>query len=132
MHKNHPLSRHKKIKLSELAAEPFIIHNRHDSPVGSYDFIVHLCEQNGFTSKIVSQPRFVDTVPILVESELGISILPKSFEAISSPTLHFIEIDGENGHHCELVLAWKKNNLNPSFQLFFDALTNLNDSFVVI
>jgi DNA-binding transcriptional LysR family regulator len=122
MHKNHPLSGHKKIKLSELANEPFIIHNRHASPVGSYDFIVHLCEQSGFTPRIVNQPRFVDTVPVLVESEIGISILPKSFEAVSSSSLCFVEIDGAVDSDCELVIAWKKNNLNPSIQLFLDVL----------
>lgn len=89
MHKNHPLVNNKKITLSDVAQEPFIIHNRHDSPVGSYDFIVQICEQHGFTPKIISQPRFVDTVPILVESEMGISILPKSFETISSSSLRF-------------------------------------------
>jgi DNA-binding transcriptional LysR family regulator len=122
MHKTHPLANNKKIKLEGLAKEPFIIHNRHDSPIGSYDFIVHLCEQNGLTPRIVSQPRFVDTVPILVESELGISILPKSFEAVSSPSLRFIEIDGLEGHDFELVMAWKKNNLNPSISLFLNVL----------
>lgn len=127
MHKNHPLSSHKKIKLSDLATEPFIIHNRHDSPVGSYEFIVHLCEQSGFTPRIVSQPRFVDTVPILVESEIGISILPKSFETISSHSLRFIKMDGVKDNDCELVIAWKKDNLNPAIQLFLDVLTSIND-----
>jgi len=126
MHKNHPLANYKKIKLPDLATEPFIIHNRHDSPVGSYDFIVHLCEQSGLTPRIVSQPRFVDTVPILVESEIGISILPKSFEAVSSPSLRFIEIDGLEGHDFELVMAWKKNNLNPSISLFLNILSEMN------
>ncbi|MEH7073481.1 LysR family transcriptional regulator [Neobacillus drentensis] len=122
MHKNHPLSSKEKIKLSDLATEPFIIHNRHASPVGSYDFIVHLCEQSGFTPRIVNQPRFVDSVPILVESEMGISILPKSFEAFASASLSFIEIEGAKNHDCELVAAWKKNNLNPSIQLFLEVL----------
>jgi DNA-binding transcriptional LysR family regulator len=126
MHKNHPLANNKKIKLADLATEPFIIHNRHDSPVGSYEFIVHLCEQSGLTPRIVSQPRFVDTVPILVESEIGISILPKSFEAVSSPSLRFIEIDGLEGHDFELVMAWKKNNLNPSISLFLNILSEMN------
>jgi len=126
MHNNHPLANYKKIKLPDLATEPFIIHNRHDSPVGSYDFIVHLCEQSGLTPRIVSQPRFVDTVPILVESEIGISILPKSFEAVSSPSLRFIEIDGLEGHDFELVMAWKKNNLNPSISLFLNILSEMN------
>jgi len=124
MHKNHPLSSHKKIRLSDLATEPFIIHNRHDSPVGSYEYIVHLCEQSGFTPRIVSQPRFVDTVPILVESEIGISILPRSFEAISSPSLRFIKMDGVKDNDCELVIAWKKDNLNPAIPSFLSVLTS--------
>jgi DNA-binding transcriptional LysR family regulator len=124
MNKNHPLANHPKIRLADLATEPFIIHNRHDSPIGSYDFIVHLCEQNGLTPRIVSQPRFVDTVPILVEAEMGISILPKSFEAVSSPSLRFIEIDGLEGHDFELVAAWKKKNLNPSISIFLEVLAN--------
>ncbi|MGI8384251.1 LysR family transcriptional regulator [Robertmurraya sp. P23] len=122
MHKNHPLVNNKKITLSDVAQEPFIIHNRHDSPVGSYDFIVQICEQHGFTPKIVSQPRFVDTVPILVESEMGISILPKSFETISSSSLRFVEIDQFDDQDFELVIAWKKNNLNPSLSLFLKVL----------
>jgi DNA-binding transcriptional LysR family regulator len=124
MHKNHPLSSKRSIQLSELAKEPFIIHNRHDSPVGSFDLIVHLCEQSGFTPNIVSQPRFVDTVPVLVEAEMGISILPKSFEAISSPVIRFLEIDDINNENdFELVIAWKKNNLNPSISIFLDVLS---------
>ncbi|MBT2653969.1 LysR family transcriptional regulator [Bacillus sp. ISL-18] len=126
MNENHPLASRKTIKLVDLETEPFIIHNRHDSPIGSYDFIVHLCEQNGLTPRIVSQPRFVDTVPVLVESEIGISILPKSFEAVSSPSLRFIEIDGMEGHDFELVMAWKKNNLNPSISMFLDVLAESN------
>ena len=93
--------------------------------MGSYDFIVHLCEQSGFTPRIVNQPRFVDTVPVLVESEIGISILPKSFEAISSSSLRFVEIDGVKESDCELVLAWKKNNMNPSIQLFLNVLKSV-------
>jgi DNA-binding transcriptional LysR family regulator len=110
MHKNHPLSSKKKIKLSDLASEPFIIHNRQASPVGSYDFIVHLCEQSGFTPSLVNKPRFVDT------------ILPKSFEAYSSSSLRFVEMEGVKNHDCELVVAWKKNNLNPSIPLFLEVL----------
>lgn len=72
----------------------------------------------------MSQPRFVDTVPILVESEIGISILPKSFEAVSSHSLRFIEIDGIEGHDFELVAAWKKNNWNPSIPIFLEVLAN--------
>jgi hypothetical protein len=80
------------------------------------------CEQSGFTPRIVNQPRFVDTVPVLVESEMGISILPKSFEAYSSSPLRFVEMEGVKNHDCELVVACKKNNLNPSIPLFLEVL----------
>jgi hypothetical protein len=50
------------------------------------------------------------------------SILPKSFEAFSSSSLLFIEIGDLKNQDCELVIAWKKNNLNPSISLFLDVL----------
>lgn len=120
--RGHPLAEKQKIQLADLAEEPFIIHNRHDSHVGSFHFIVQLCEKSGFTPKIVSQPRFVDTVLILVEAELGIAILPKDFEPRSNPAIHFIEIEEVDNSTFELAVAWKKTNMNPSIPIFLKEL----------
>lgn len=123
--RNHRLASHSVVKLSELADEPFIIYNRHENHVGSFHIIVQLCEKNGFTPKIVSQPRFVDTVLILVESGMGIAIMPKSFETESNPALRFVEIDGVGDLYFELAAAWKKGNINPSIPLFLEQLEAL-------
>ncbi|MEH7083254.1 hypothetical protein V7139_11025 [Neobacillus drentensis] len=40
----------------------------------------------------------------------------------SSSSLKFVEIEGVKNHDCELVVAWKKNNLNPSISLFLEIL----------
>ncbi|MEB3103605.1 LysR family transcriptional regulator [Ferviditalea candida] len=128
-HKNHPLASQSSIKLSDLSDEPFIIHNRHDSPIGSYDYIVKLCESSGFIPRIVSQPRFVDTVLILVEAEIGIAVLPRSFKLMSDANLRFLEIETEEDKYFELVVAWKKMNVNPSIPIFLQVLSQLHPGF---
>lgn len=120
--RSHPLAEQRKIRLVDLAEEKFIIHNRLDSHVGSFHYIVQLCEKSGFTPNIVSQPRFVDTVLILVEAELGIAILPKDFESRTNPTIQFIEIEEADNNTFELAIAWKKTNMNPSIPIFLKQL----------
>ncbi|WP_123039630.1 LysR family transcriptional regulator [Cohnella candidum] len=119
---DHPLANRAALNLSELADEPFIIYNRQDNHVGSFHYIVQLCEKSGFTPKIASQPRFVDTVMILVEAGLGIAILPKDFEMSASSSLRFVEIEDSEDGSFELAVAWKKGNLNPSIPLFLEEL----------
>ena len=120
MHRNHPLAHRSSIHMAELSHEPFVIHNRHDSPVGSYDHIVRLCQQSGFAPHVVSHPRFVDSVLVLVESEIGIGVLPSDFEAYASPQIRFVPIEGVEDNHFELAIAWKETNMNPSVALFLD------------
>jgi len=125
MLRSHPLAEQDKLRLADLAEESFIIYNRHDSHVGSFHFIVQLCENSGFTPKIVSQPRFADTVLILVEAGMGIAILPKDFEASSHSELRFIEIDDVDDHLFELAVAWKMTNINPSIPIFLEVLDTM-------
>lgn len=122
---DHPLADKSSLKLAELAEESFIIYNRHDSHVGSFHYIVQLCEKSGFTPKIASQPRFVDTVMILVEAGLGIAILPRDFGMLASPALRFVDIEDAGDSAFELAVAWKADSLNPTVPLFLEELEAL-------
>ncbi|MCL6600473.1 MAG: LysR family transcriptional regulator [Alicyclobacillus macrosporangiidus] len=121
LHRQHPLASRQHLRISELKDEKFIIHNRQDSPVGFFDFTLQLCAKNGFTPNIVSQPRFVDTVLVLVESDIGIALLPKSLEQhYSTPNLKFIPLADCEEHSLDLVMVWKNDNQNPSLPIFLN------------
>ncbi|KAB3535389.1 LysR family transcriptional regulator [Alkaliphilus pronyensis] len=120
MHCDHPLADKKSISLSALADESFIVLNRHESPQG-FNKTLLMCTNNGFNPNIVSEPKLIQTVLLLVDSGMGIAILPNSLKLQSSPSLRFIDIEGEQAED-ELVIAWKKSNTNPSIPLFLNQL----------
>lgn len=120
LHNEHPLAHRDRISISELAKERFIVLNKEESPQG-YNQTLLICANNGFFPNICREPRLLHTVLLLVESGMGIAILPKSLRLHSSPSLRFIDIDGEKNEY-DLVVAWKKNNGNPSIQLFIKEL----------
>jgi len=120
MYCDHPLANKDRIKLSDLSNEDFIVLNKEESPQG-YNQTLLICANNGFTPNIVSEPRLLSTVLMLVDAGMGIAILPRSLENNASPSLRFIDIEGERIEH-ELVVTWKKSNTNPSIALFLKEL----------
>ncbi|MCC5912360.1 MAG: LysR family substrate-binding domain-containing protein [Clostridiaceae bacterium] len=123
MHCDHPLANTNSIDLAELANENFIALNRKESPQGFHQTLM-ICADKGFSPNIVSEPRLLHTVLLLVDSGMGIAILPKSLQLHSSPSLRFIDIEGKKVEHA-LVVAWKKSNINPSIPLFLQEIESL-------
>ncbi|WP_432664312.1 LysR family transcriptional regulator [Wukongibacter baidiensis] len=120
MYCDHPLADKSSIKISDLTDESFIVLNRKESPQG-FNQTLLICANNGFSPNIVSEPRLLSTVLMLVDAGMGIAILPKSLQLNSSPSLRFVDIEGEKDDN-ELVVAWKKSNTNPSISLFLNEL----------
>lgn len=120
MYRDHPLADKSSIKISDLADERFIVLNRQESPQG-FNQTLLICANNGFSPNIVSEPRLLSTVLMLVDTGMGIAILPKSLKLYSSPSLHFVDIEGDQDEY-ELVVAWKKTNMNKSISLFLNEL----------
>ncbi|SCY96349.1 LysR family transcriptional regulator [Alkaliphilus peptidifermentans] len=123
MHCDHPLANEDSINLSRLSDENFIALNRHESPQG-YNKTLLMCANSGFSPNIVSEPKLIQTVLLLVDSGMGIAILPNSLKLQASSSLHFIDIEGERAKD-ELVVAWKKSNTNPSIPLFLDEVESV-------
>ncbi|MEH7098291.1 LysR family transcriptional regulator [Neobacillus vireti] len=120
----HPLADYKKISISSIALEPFIVINQEVSPDG-YHHIVELFNKHGLSPTIVREVSHFETVLLMIEAGIGISILPK---AISNPpsTLRFIELE-EKIDETDFIIAWNRNNHNPFISLFtkeFDSFMN--------
>jgi len=127
VHSEHPLADKESINIADLSQERFIALSRHESPQG-FNKTLLMCANNGFTPSIVSEPRLIQTVLLLVDAGMGIAILPKSLKHQSSPSLRFIDIEGEQSKD-EMVVAWKKANKNPSIDLFLNELNSVQSYF---
>lgn len=134
MHCEHPLANRSSIAIADLSEERFITVNRQESPQG-FNKTLLMCANSGFSPNIVSEPKLLHTVLLLVDAGMGIAILPKSLKLYSSPSLRFIDIEGEKAED-ELVVAWKKTNPNASIPLFLKELdavkSQYNGDFTVV
>ena len=79
--RSHRLARRKCLKLAELAEEPFIIH----APVSTLHWTVLLaCQKAGFAPLVTQQAIQVQTILCLVQSGLGISLVPARMARVHS------------------------------------------------
>ena len=118
--KNHPLANSATIDFSALRKEPFIMYDQSESPRW-FELVMQICASRGFMPKIVNTPRLMETLLMLVDAGLGISIVPNSHKNCGIPGLRFIDIHGDDAR-IDVSVAWKKATTNPSVPLFLDTL----------
>lgn len=80
---------------------------------------IEFCRQHGFQPKLLFAPD-IDTVTLLVEAGIGISFTYGKSIGSYNPALKFIPIkkDDVMTFSPKLVLAWNRDNHNPSVQKF--------------
>lgn len=88
----HPLQDKTRVKLDEFANEPFISIKKGNSLRKSVDEIF---KSEGFRLNVAFEGEEVHTVAGLVESGLGVSLVPK-IKGIEQYDLHMIEVDTPN------------------------------------
>jgi DNA-binding transcriptional LysR family regulator len=120
MHQGHPLANRSSINIAELAQESFVMLERHESPQG-FDLLLAACSNHGFSPNLVNMASRIEAVLMMVDAEIGITILPKYLQLQASPTLRFIDIEGDK-HVVDVLASWKKSNKNPSLALFIEEL----------
>jgi DNA-binding transcriptional LysR family regulator len=73
----HELAKNKKVRLSELSGQDFVIYDRVYAP-GFHDLVVGMLRQAGIVPNVRQLASEMPTLVALVAAEMGISILPAS------------------------------------------------------
>jgi DNA-binding transcriptional LysR family regulator len=115
----HPLAQHKKVRLDELAAEPFVSFKKR---YGMRMLMEQFCQKAGFNPLIKFEGGDVATIIGLVSSSLGVALIPKMV-GIDSNKIKVLPIS-EPLCNREIGLAWlQERNLPPSVALFREFLS---------
>jgi DNA-binding transcriptional LysR family regulator len=77
----HRLARMRTVHLARCAGEPFVLFARRTAPT-LFDQITAMCGEAGFTPRVVHEAQEWHTISALVAAGLGISIAPRSVEAL--------------------------------------------------
>lgn len=116
----HSLSSQKQIFFAALANESFILHPRGEGPI-LYDLIVNLCEQGGFTPKIVQEALTNQTRVSLVSAGVGITFVPHSVQSLMNANVVYKTLE-ESDLKLQLAAAWRFDNSSPVLRSFISVL----------
>jgi DNA-binding transcriptional LysR family regulator len=114
----HALAKRKRLPLSALAQEPFVLFPRHRAP-GFFDQLMNLFHEAGFVPKVVQEGNLLD-ITSLVAAGFGVSVLPSSLPKAHAQKLAVRAIVGEP--QTELFVAWRKSADNPTVATFLDVV----------
>jgi DNA-binding transcriptional LysR family regulator len=116
----HPLVRRKRIRLEELAEDPFVFYTRSSGPA-VHDTIVGYCRAAGFTPRIEQEAADVQTIVSLVAAGLGVSLLIAPTPPSNPDAVVYRELS-DDLPPWQLSVAWSPDNRSPVLARFLDLL----------
>ncbi|MBP2644049.1 MAG: transcriptional regulator AlsR family [Firmicutes bacterium] len=122
---DHPFASTGAIEWSSLTDIPFVTLARRLAPL-QFDQTMRVCSTRGFFPQNVREVNSADAALVSVESEIGLTILPRYFELYGYPGLCFINIGGPDAQ-LDVGLTWNKENNNPSLSLFIKEIISHTD-----
>ena len=117
---NHPITANNFVNMGQLANESFILFPNTKSQM-YYQQILNICGDCGFSPTISHRSIHGPTIFKLVESGLGISIVPQSLKDEHNYKIRFIDLV-DVPHQTELFAVWNKDNRNGALPFFLDLL----------
>lgn len=120
----HPLAAQTEIALATLAAEAFILFPRPLAPQ-IYDQIISMCQQAGFSPKIVQEAMQMQTIVSLVAGNIGVAIVPISLQNMQRTGVAYKPLQGQTPYS-EIALAWR-TQFPPVVQQFLAVLQQQTD-----
>ena len=125
MRADNPLAAPEELRFADLAAEPFVMLSERES-FGFFNRVVNICLSRGFKPNIASAPTLLETVLMLVNAGIGVTLLPGTTELGSYPNLKYISLAGEDAD-IDMVVAWKKDNQNPALSVFLEQMRKVSN-----
>ena len=123
----HPLLAKTKLKLSDLAKEPFVMYSAQAVP-GLHAMALLACQQAGFVPKVQQEAVQVQTVVSLVESGLGVALVPSVATRHAMPRVVFRKVHGPGANtEIGIALLWRPDTETPAARRFRQTLASLEN-----
>lgn len=116
----HPLAKERKIELQKLSTESFVLFHRVGAP-GLFDEAVGMCRQAGFTPDVRHETDLMTTVFLLVESGLGVSLVPSRARGLEQQKTLRRPLTVQSNSLC-LCAIWPRRSQNPTVEAFLEIL----------
>lgn len=114
----HPLAQRRRLPLSALAGEAFVLFGRQLNPL-FHDEVISACHDAGFSPDVVQEAGEMPTIVSLVAAGLGVSLVPASMERLRSDGIAYVPMQGP-GVRITIALAWRREHPSPLVQHLID------------
>ncbi|MES2973769.1 MAG: LysR substrate-binding domain-containing protein [Pseudomonadota bacterium] len=115
---DHSLARRESLALADLAGEAFISYSA--DAAGLHAHLMSACEAAGFAPRVAQEATQVPTVLALVESGLGIALVPEVMRGHRAPAIAYRELQGDGSAETTLALAYIAGSESPAAQRFIE------------
>jgi DNA-binding transcriptional LysR family regulator len=117
---SHPLGGRANLRLEELSGEAFVMYARVEA-AGLHASAMAACEAAGFAPDIRQEATQVATLLALVESGLGVALVPEVMRGQRAPQVVYCDLaDASDTVNTTLVLAYEAGNETPAAQRFIE------------
>ncbi|KST61894.1 LysR family transcriptional regulator [Mastigocoleus testarum] len=117
---NHPLVTQSEVEVEQLENEAFITFQRNRG-CGIYDRIIAVCQNAGFSPRVIQEADEMQVILGFVAAGLGISLLSASVENFHRPGVTYRKLHSSTPK-VSLALAWRKENSSVVRQNFIQVV----------
>lgn len=111
MHKSHPMAGEEMVSLSDFREEPFVLMDPKASML-DFEMVSDMCAQHGFFPNVAHKANTLQNVMMMVECQVGVSVLASHMRQFASDYLRFVKIAGFEVFF-KVICAWRRG-MNPS------------------
>ncbi len=121
----HPLARRTRLTLAALQDEAFVLYSASAVP-GLHAMALQACQQAGFMPRVQQEAVQVQTVVSLVESGLGVALVPSVAARHANRAVVFRRLHGPGAAvEIGIALAWRAEQETPAARRFRECLLSL-------
>lgn len=116
----HRFAGREAVRLSDLAAEPFVLWPAREGR-GFYDRVIRLCAEAGFAPDVAQEAHGMHGVLSLVAVETGVAVVPASMATVRPSEITYLPLDDDQAAF-ELVACRRADGASPAGLALFAAL----------
>ena len=108
------------VRISDLAGERFVTFQRTSSPE-TFDTIVRVCNDNGFSPRLYHELNNMNSVLATVEAGEGVAIVPATAQTLRPDNISFYRLQPDEVR-IDFVAAWQKKEPSIALKSFLELL----------
>jgi DNA-binding transcriptional LysR family regulator len=117
----HRAAAAKRVRLRDLSSETFLIPRKQTVP-GFHELVLDTLRAGGVSAPRLQPTRLLQTAVFLVAGQLGVSLVPESFQQhLRVRGCVYREIGGTQGF-ADLIGLWRRDNVAPALRRFIEQL----------